>query len=125
MAPRDVLAEALGLEEELAVAHAVRLRVLDVDRREALPIVPVDSSAARMPLPGAAMALAVAMSCVFVGAGEGRHCNLRGYFGGMRVRGRALADGRGRRLGVPLRRGGDSMHAKQRARRRAASQLSF
>ena len=33
---RDVLAEALGLEEELAVAHAVRLRVLDVDRREAL-----------------------------------------------------------------------------------------
>ena len=28
---RDVLAEALGLEEELAVAHAVRLRVLDVD----------------------------------------------------------------------------------------------
>ena len=56
--PRDVLAEALGLEEELAVAHAVRLRVLDVDRR-CVAVVPVDSSPRGCPgpHPGAAMAL--------------------------------------------------------------------
>merc|ERR1719384_2236333 len=78
--PRDVLAEALGLEEELAVAHAVRLRVLDVDGREAL------ADGARR-LVGGEDALARRRDgvgrgdeLVFVGAGEGRHGNVYGFF---------------------------------------------
>merc|ERR1719301_182302 len=76
----DVLAEALGLKKKLAVAHAVRLRVLDVDRGEALAdrarrlVGREDALARRRDGVGRGDEL------VFVGAGEGRHLCLTVYW---------------------------------------------